>query len=148
MNYLHIGLIHSLFPTAKFIHTTRNPLDTCVSCFANSFSANHAYTSNLKDLAGVYEQYQRIMAHWNKQYSGLIYEVPYESIVDDLDGTIKGVLAHIGIEFDPACLEFYNVRRIAVTPSADQVRRPIYSSSVGRHKHFESHLGELTSLKQ
>ena len=148
MNYLHIGLIHSLFPTAKFIHTTRNPLDTCVSCFANSFSANHAYTSNLKDLAGVYEQYQRIMAHWNKQYSGLIYEVPYESIVDDLEGTIKGVLAHIGIEFDPACLEFYNVRRIAVTPSADQVRRPIYSSSVGRHKHFESHLGELTSLKQ
>ncbi len=146
-NYLHIGLIHSLFPNATIIHATRNPLDTCVSCFANSFAANHAYTSNLKDLTGVYEQYQRIMAHWNELYSGLIYEVPYESIVDDLEGTIKGVLDQIGVEFDPACLEFYNVRRIAVTPSADQVRKPIYSSSVGRHMHFESHLGELTSLQ-
>ena len=148
MNYLHIGLIHTLFPNAKIIHTTRNPLDTCVSCFANSFSANHAYTSNLIDLASVYAQYQRIMAHWKTQFPNLLYEVQYESLVSDFEETIKGLLDHIGVTFDAACLEFYNVRRIAVTPSADQVRKPMYDSSVNRHKHFEKYLGEFTSLEQ
>jgi hypothetical protein len=88
------------------------------------------------------------MEHWNTLLPNRIYEVSYESLVEDLEGTVRGVLKHIGVEFDKACLEFYNVRRIAVTPSADQVRKPIYSSSVGRHKHFESHLSELTSLQQ
>ena len=147
MNYLHIGLIHTLFPNAIIIHTTRNPLDTCVSCYSNSFSENHAYTSSLKDLTGVYKQYQRIMDHWNDRLPNRICEVPYEALVDNLEDTIKGVLNHIGVDFDRACLEFYNVRRIAVTPSADQVRKPIYTSSVGRHKHFDSHLGALTDLQ-
>jgi tetratricopeptide (TPR) repeat protein len=146
-NYLHIGLINTLFPNATILHTTRDPLDTCVSCFSNSFSANHAYTSDLSDLSGVYKQYQRVMNHWNTLLPNRIYEVPYESIVSNLEGTINGILNHIGVDFEPACLEFYNVRRIAVTPSADQVRKPIYSSSVGRHKHFEKHLGELNALK-
>ena len=147
MNYLHVGLIHTLFPNAKIIHTTRNPLDTCVSCFSNSFSANHSYTSDLADLSGVYKQYQRVMNHWNTLLPHRIYEVPYEALVDNLEDTIKGVLNHIGVDFDRACLEFYNVRRIAVTPSADQVRKPIYTSSVGRHKHFSKHLGALTDLR-
>jgi len=146
-NYLHIGLIHTLFPNATIIHTTRNPLDTCVSCFSNSFSANHAYTSDLEDLAGVYKQYQRVMQHWNEQLPNQIYEVPYEQLVSNLEVTVKGVLDHIGVVFDSACLEFYNVRRIAVTPSADQVRKPIYGSSVGRHKHFEKHLDDLKDLQ-
>ena len=147
MNYLHIGLIHTLFPNAKIIHTTRNPLDTCVSCFANSFSSNHSYTSDLLDLKNVYAQYQRIMTHWNTQFPNLLYEVQYEELVSDFEVTVKGVLDHIGVTFDPACLEFYNVRRIAVTPSADQVRKPIYDSSVNRHKHFEKQLVELTPLQ-
>ena len=146
LNYLHIGLIYRLFPNAIIIHTTRNPLDTCVSCYSNSFSANHAYTSNLADLAGVYKQYQRVMQHWNEQLPKRIYEVPYEKLVSNFEETVKGVLNHIGVDFEPACLEFYNVRRIAITPSADQVRKPIYASSVDRHKHFEKHLGELNAL--
>jgi hypothetical protein len=147
MNYLHIGLIHTLFPNAKIIHTTRNPQDVCVSCFANTFSANHAYTSNLNDLANVYEQYQRIINHWGTMFPNLLYEVPYELLVEDLEGTVKGVLEHIGAPYKTACLEFYNVKRIAVTPSADQVRKPIYNSSVGRHLHFSTHLDAINALK-
>lgn len=147
MNYLHIGLIHTLFPNATILHTTRNPLDTCVSCYANSFAATHAYTSNLSDLAGVYKQYLRVMSHWNEILPNRIHEVNYESLVENLEVTIKNVLAHIGVSFDPACLEFYNIQRIAVTPSADQVRKPIYTSSIHRHKHFASQLGELNTLK-
>jgi hypothetical protein len=67
--------------------------------------------------------------------------------VNDLEGTLKGVLEYIGVPFEPACLEFYNVHRVALTPSADQVRKPIYDSSVGRHKNFASHLGELNTLQ-
>jgi len=147
MNYLHVGLIHTLFPNASIIHITRNPLDTCVSCFANSFSASHAYTSDLHNLAGVYEQYQRIMMYWNKVLPNRIYEIAYESLVDNIEKTIKGVLEHIGVEFNSDVLHFYTNRRIAVTPSADQVRKPIYKSSIDRHKKFESYLGELTRLQ-
>jgi len=146
-NYLHIGLIHTLFPKATIIHTRRDPLDTCVSCFSNSFSANHAYTSDLSDLTSIYKQYQRIMNHWDKTFPNLIYEVQYETLVTDLKGTLKGILDHIGVPFESACLSFYNVRKIAVTPSVDQVRKPIYTTSVGRHTPFGKHLGELTSLK-
>jgi len=146
-NYLHIGLIQRLFPKSKIIHTTRNPLDTCVSCFSNSFAANHAYTSDLHDLSSVYKQYERIMDHWNYAFPNLLYEVKYETLVTDFEGTLKGVLDHIGVSFDSACLEFYNVRRIAVTPSVDQVRKPIYDSSIGRHKHFSKHLGDLNVLQ-
>lgn len=146
MNYMHIGLIHTLFPNATIIHTSRNPLDTCLSCFANSFAANHAYTANLKDLASVYKQYQRLMRHWEKVLPNRIYEVPYESLVTSFEATINGVLEYMGLEFDSACLEFYNARRISITPSADQVRKPIYTSSVNRHKYFESHLDELSCL--
>jgi hypothetical protein len=146
-NYLHVGLIHKLFPKATIIHMTRNALDTCVSCFSNSFAANHAYTSDLKDLSGVYEQYQLIMSHWNKTFPNLVYEVKYESLVTDFEGTLKSILKHIGVAFDSSCLEFYNVHRIAVTPSADQVRKPMYATSVNRHKHFATHLDKLNSLK-
>jgi tetratricopeptide (TPR) repeat protein len=147
MNYLHIGLIHLLFPNAKIIHTTRNPLDTCVSCFANSFSANHSYTADVVDLLGVYEQYKRVMEHWNTTFPGLIYEVPYETIVSDFKNTIQGTLQYIGVDFDERCIEFYNTKQVALTPSADQVRKPIYDSSVGRHKRFGPHLGILTHLQ-
>lgn len=147
MNYMHLGLINCLFPHATILHTSRNPLDTCVSCFANTFAASHAYTSDLGDLCVVYEQYQRLMQHWNDKFEGRIHEVPYESIVSSLEETVAGVLNHIGVEFDPAVLEFHNVRRIAITPSADQVRKPIYTSSVNRHKNFASHLKDLTRLQ-
>jgi len=147
MNYMHLGLINCLFPHAIILHTSRNPLDTCVSCFANSFAASHAYTSDLGDLCVVYEQYQRLMRHWNEQFEGRIHEIPYESIVSSLEDTVAGVLNHIGVEFDSAVLEFHKVRRIAITPSADQVRKPIYTSSVNRHKNFASHLEDLTRLQ-
>lgn len=142
-NYLHIALIHALFPRATIIHISRNPIDTCVSCFSNSFSASHAYTSDLETLAGVYEQYQRIMAHWDEVLPDRIYEVRYEDIVSNLERTVSGVLDRIGVKWDAACLTFYDVKRIAITPSADQVRRPIYTSSVHRWNRFESHLGCL-----
>jgi hypothetical protein len=95
----------------------------------------------------VYEQYQRIMMHWNKVIPNRIYEIAYESLVDNIEKTIKGVLEHIGVEFNSDVLHFYTNRRIAVTPSADQVRKPIYKSSIDRHKKFESYLGELTRLQ-
>jgi hypothetical protein len=80
-------------------------------------------------------------------FPNLLYEVPYELLVEDLEGTVKGVLEHIGAPYKTACLEFYNVKRIAVTPSADQVRKPIYNSSVGRHLHFSTHLDAINALK-
>jgi hypothetical protein len=87
------------------------------------------------------------MEHWNTTLPGLIYEVPYEAIVSDLKNTIQGTLQYIGVDFDKRCLEFYNTKQVALTPSADQVRKPIYDSSVGRHKRFGSHLGDLTRLQ-
>ena len=87
------------------------------------------------------------MMHWTEMYPNQIYEVNYEDLVANTEETITGVLEHIGVPFEKSVLEFYNVRRIAITPSADQVRVPIYGSSVNRHRHFIKHLNELTHLQ-
>ena len=145
-NYLHVGLIHTLFPHATILHMTRDARDTCVSCFANAFAASQAYTANLDELAEVYGLYTELMAHWSNVLPNRMHAVAYEDLVTNPESTIRGVLDAIGVAWEPACLDFHTVRRIPITPSADQVRRPLYTSSIGRWKRFKSHLGPLANL--
>ncbi|MDP6601262.1 MAG: sulfotransferase, partial [Phycisphaerales bacterium] len=121
-NYLHVGLIHALFPHATILHMTRDARDTCVSCYANAFAASQAYTADLEELAEVYGLYSDLMAHWNTALPNRMYPVSYEDLVTNPEPTVRGVLDAMGVAWEPACLNFHAVRRIPITPSADQVR--------------------------
>lgn len=142
-NYERLGLIEKLFPDARIIHTTRQPLDTCLSCYFQNFGRTITYASNLRTLGDVYRIYEWWMARWHEILSIRILDVSYETLVSDTERSVRDLLEFCGLPWDARCLEFYKSKRHVNTASYDQVRQPVYRKSVGRWKHYESHLGEL-----
>jgi hypothetical protein len=132
-NFLFVGLIRLILPNARIIHTTRDPVDTCLSCFSKLFGGEQAFSYDLAELGRYYRAYQRLMAHWREVVpADVMIEVRYESVVDDVETQARRIVAHCGLEWDPACLEFHKTARPVHTASMVQVRQPIYRSSVGR----------------
>lgn len=144
-NYLELGLIQLLFPQCRVIHCMRDPLDTCLSCYMTEILMGGGFCRDLPTLAGYYRQYQRLMAHWKQVLTIPVLEVRYEDVVSDLEGQTRRLLEFLDLSWEPRCLEFHENRRLVATASREQVRRPLYASSVGRWKHYEKHIGELIS---
>jgi tetratricopeptide (TPR) repeat protein len=133
-NFRFVGLIHAALPNARIIHTSRDPVDTCLSLFSILFPGlAHLYSYDLGELGRYYRGYEKVMAHWrNVLPDGVMLEVRYEDVVDDLERQARRIVAHCGLEWDNACLEFHKTERPVLTVSHAQVRQPIYRSSVGR----------------
>ncbi|MDZ5699000.1 tetratricopeptide repeat protein [Chelativorans sp. M5D2P16] len=148
-NFFFAGLIHLALPNAVIIHTVRDPVDTCVSCFSKLFSDELNYSYHLGELGRFYRRYQGLMAHWYEVLPpGRILDVRYEELVDDLEVQARRLLAHCDLDWNPRCLAFHKTARPVRTASATQVRRPIYGSSVGRWRAYEQYLMPLlTALK-
>jgi tetratricopeptide (TPR) repeat protein len=144
VNFRHMGLILAALPDARFIHLERNSLDTCLSIYFQGFSAAHAYATDFGDLAHYYREYRRLMAHWRDVLSPqTLLEVRYEDLVDDPESWSRRMLAHIGLPWDPRCLEFHRTDRPVLTASNWQVRQPISKSSVERWRRYEQFIGPL-----
>ena len=148
LNCLFLGFIALAFPDAKIIHCHRDPRDNCLSCYFQLLNAGHSYSFDLNS-CGVYYRYYRNMMHHYRALLGSpevgmpIFENDYEGMVADQEQRTRDLLEHIGLPFDPACLEFHSSGRVAVTLSNDQVRQPIYTSSTKRFERYASHLGPL-----
>lgn len=146
-NFLNVGLISVVFPKATVIHCSRDPRDTCFSIFKHSFSARgHDYAYDLEELGTYYNLYADMMAHWHAVAPITIHELRYEEMIGNQEETTRALLAACDLPWDPACLEFHKTARPVATISADQVRRPIYSSSIGRWKQHEDALAPLLRL--
>jgi tetratricopeptide (TPR) repeat protein len=145
-NFLHLGLIALLFPSAHIIHCVRDPLDTCLSCYFQDFSALQPYTCDLKRLGNYYANYQRLMAHWKQVLTLPVLEVKYEDLVDEQEELSRKMIEFCGLEWDKRCLEFHNNKRYVNTASYDQVRQLIYTKSVGRWKHYKNHIAPLIEV--
>jgi LPS sulfotransferase NodH len=131
-NFQYAGLIHLMLPRARIIHTRRDPIDTCLSCFSIQF-ATLRYTCDLGELGRYYAAYARLMDHWRAVLpAGRILEVQYEQVVEDVETMARRIIAHCGLEWDDACLRFYETQRPVRTSSVTQVRGPIYRNSIGR----------------
>lgn len=142
-NFQHLGLIALLFPEARIIHCVRDPLDTCLSCYFQNFGDRHDYSFNLEHLAIHYRQYQQIMAHWKNVLDIPIMKVVYEEHVAEPERFARSLIQYCGLEWEDQCLRFHESKRVVHTSSYEQVRRPIYSDSVQRWKHYERYLGPL-----
>jgi hypothetical protein len=142
-NYLYIGLIHMALPNARIIHARRDPLDTCVSCFAHHFAAK-SFTSDLGTLGRYYRSYEALMSHWRAVLPpGVMLEVQYEELVADFETHARRIVEFCGMDWDPRCLAFYETERPVRTASVTQVREPIFTRSIGRWRDYEPWLGPL-----
>jgi hypothetical protein len=143
-NYYFVGLIHLAFPNAKIIHTIRDPVDTCVSCFSKLFSAEQNHTYELGELGRYYARYEQLMAHWRQVLPpGSFLDVHYEDVVANLEEEARRIMAYCGLPWDDRCLSFHETDRPVRTASATQVRQPIYKNAVGRWRVYEEFLEPL-----
>jgi tetratricopeptide (TPR) repeat protein len=142
-NLHYLGLLELLFPHSKVIVCRRDPRDTCLSCYFCDFAGAHPYTYDLADLGFAYRMHERLIDHWQNALSLPILTVPYEEVVDDQERMTRQLLAFCGLPWSEACLRFHRDPRAVHTASLDQVRQPIYRSSIGRWRHYERHLAPL-----
>ncbi len=142
-NFSHIGLITAILPGAVVIDARRHPMDACFSTFKQHFAEGQTFSYDLTDLGRYYRCYLSVMDHWDAVLPGRVLHVQYEEVVRDPEANIRRLLAHCGLTFEPACLNFHATRRAVRTASAEQVRQPLYSSGVGHWRHFARELEPL-----
>jgi len=145
MNFLYLGLIAVLFPEARIIHCQRDPRDTAISCMMSNFLFGHEFTADFQSFGHFYKQYERLMSHWKTVLNLPILEVRYEELVKDLEGQSRRMIQFLGMPWDDRCLKFHENERLVATASMEQVRQPLYSTSVGRWRHYEKHLAPLAA---
>jgi tetratricopeptide (TPR) repeat protein len=141
-NYLYLGLLAALFPRARVIHCKRDPRDVCLSCFFQFFKGL-SFTWDLDDLGRHYREYERLMAHWRTVLPLPMLEVAYEDVVADLESISRRLVAFCELEWEDRCVRFHENQRLVQTISRVQVRKPLYTSSVGRWRRYAAHLGPL-----
>ncbi|MGI9263402.1 MAG: sulfotransferase [Gammaproteobacteria bacterium] len=140
-NFRLVGLIRKVLPEARFVHVTRNPLDTGLSIFFQDFPTGNYYANDLSDLAAYISAYNRLMDKWRDVLGDeSLLEISYEALLADQESESRRLLAFCGLDWDPTCLDFANNPRRVSTLSRWQVRQPLYSSSMGRSQHYEQYL--------
>ena len=145
-NFIHIGLIKTILPNAKIIDTRRDPMDTCFSCYKQFFARGQLFTYSLEDLGNYYTDYIKAMNHWHNVYGKDIYTVHYDNVINKTEETIRELIDYCNLPFEKECLEFYKSSRPVKTPSAEQVRQPIYKSGLNYWKNYEKHLVPLKKI--
>jgi tetratricopeptide (TPR) repeat protein len=144
-NFRHVGLIHLVLPNARIIDARREPMACCFSNFKQLFAAGQEFTYSIDDIARYYAIYERLMRHWDTVLPGKVLRIQHEDVVDDLEGNVRRILDFCGLDFEPACLEFYKTERSVRTASSEQVRRPIYKEGLDQWRCFEPWLAPLKS---
>ena len=142
-NYLHLGFIATILPGARIIHCRRNPLDNAVSLYFTDFMVGHEYSNDLRAIGRQIRGMRALMEHWEAVLGKRLLSLDYEALVADPEPLARAMIAHVGLEWDDACLHPHEVARAVRTASAWQVRQPVYRRSAGRARRYERFLGPL-----
>jgi tetratricopeptide (TPR) repeat protein len=139
-NFLHIGMIRLMLPNAKIIDVRRHPVACCLSIFKSYSSKGRL---DLAELGRFYRDYVDLMAHFDRALPGRVHRVTYESLIHEPQAELSKLLNHLGLPFEDACLRFHETQRTVLTPSSEQVRRPLYTEAIDHWRHFEPWLAPL-----
>jgi tetratricopeptide (TPR) repeat protein len=142
-NFLYLGLIKTLFPHAKIVHTTRDPLDNCLSIFFLHLDQRMSYALDLMDIGHYFGQYRRLMAHWKGLFASDIFDLSYDTLVREPSATAARLFAFLGLEWEDRYLELGESAGAVKTASVWQVREPLYTRSSGRAQHYAAQLASL-----
>jgi tetratricopeptide (TPR) repeat protein len=144
LNFKYVGLIHLALPDARIIHVRRDPVDTCFSCFSLLFTGDQSFAYDLGELGRYYRGYAALMEHWRDVLPrGVMIDVQYETLVADIEGQARAIVDHCGLNWEDACLAFHKTSRPVKTASSVQVREPLYRTSIGRWRQYETFLQPL-----
>lgn len=142
-NFFHVGLIKLILPNAKVIDARRHPMACCFSGFKQLWGEGQEFSYGLEEIGTYYRQYVKLMDHWDAVLPGFVLRVQHEDVVDDLESQVRRLLNFCSLPFESACLDFHKTDRTVRTPSAEQVRQPIYRSGLDQWCNFEHHLDPL-----
>ena len=142
-NWLHAGLIRLILPNATIIDARRHPLACGWSNFTQHFARGQGFSYSLADFGHYYRDYAALMDHFADAAPGMVHRVDHEAMVADTEATIRALLTACRLPFDPACLRFWETDRAVRTPSSEQVRQPIFTSSTDAWRAYDEWLGPL-----
>jgi tetratricopeptide (TPR) repeat protein len=146
-NFIHAGLIHTIFPGARLINVRRHPVATCYSCYKQLFFATSVpYSYNMEDLVSKYSDYEMISRHWESVLPGRIHTIEYERLIASPRDVVAKLLEKCGLDWSDQCMNFQSHKRSVATASSIQVRQDLYSHSVDRWRVYEDYLEPLMAL--
>ena len=144
LNFMYVGLIYSAFPNAKIVHVKRDFAATCWGCYKKNFSTKAlGFSYNLSDLVRYYELYEELMQFWENQYEKKIYNLNYETLVNNQDKETRKLIKYLGLDWEEACLSPQNNKRNVSTASVNQIRKKVYQGSSEKWKNFEPFLNNI-----
>lgn len=136
-NFYFLGLIRMMFPNARIVHIRRHPLASALGIYRQRFSLAIPYSSDLGDISHHHKTYARLMNHWSGEMPDLCLDVMYESLVQHPEEELKRIFAHVGLDYEPNALRYYDLKRPVDTASVVQVRQPLQTAGLERHKNYE-----------
>ena len=142
-NWMFVPFIQVVLPNAKIVDARRHPLGCCMSNYRQHFARGQDFSYDLTDLGRYYSDYVRLMAYIDEVLPGRVHRVIYEQMIDDTETEVRALLDYCGLEFEPACLEFYKTERAVRTPSSEQVRQPIYKDAADEWRRYDAYLDPL-----
>lgn len=142
-NFAHVGLIHLILPNARIVDVRRDPMACGLSIFKHLFAQGQLFSYSLEDIGRYYHDYAELMAHFDEVLPGRVHRVVYESLVEDTEAEVRGLLDYCKLPFEESCLHYYDNKRAVATPSSEQVRTPIFRDALEHWRHFEPWLGPL-----
>jgi tetratricopeptide (TPR) repeat protein len=143
-NFLLLGLIKRVLPSARIIHTTRNPLDVGLSIYQQHLDQRVApYSSDLRSIGHYYGQYERLMRHFEEIHAGDLLHFDYDDFVAAPEPALRRLLSFLQLPWHDDCLDFHRQTNIVKTASYWQVRRPLYRDASGRSRHYARQLEPL-----
>jgi tetratricopeptide (TPR) repeat protein len=142
-NWMDAGLIHLIMPHAKIIDIRREPMAACFAMFKQQLPVDAGFTYDLNHVGRYYNEYVGLMRHYEEVLPGRIHYLSYERLVEDTETEIRRLLDYCGLPFEEGCLRFWETDRAVVTPSAEQVRTPIFKDALQQWRNFEPWLGPL-----
>lgn len=144
-NYLLIPLILKALPNAKIVHLVRDPMDACFASFKQLFADAYLHSYEQGEMARHHARYRHLMAVWHERFGERIFDVRYEAIASDLEPNARGLINHLELPWEDACLDFHNQAGPVSTASAAQVREPAHTRSIGRWRQYENQLAPMAS---
>ncbi len=138
-NFLYVGLIKAVLPSAKFVVTERDWRDVATSVYSTRLGPGQNYSTDLNDIRHYIRNQQELINHWQSILGSDLLRVRYEDLVTEPRKTISGLLEFLGEDWDERCLSFNKLKNSVQTASVWQVREPLHTKSVGRWQNYQQY---------